>query len=129
MAVLVYQEKDRVILDLGGRRRDVLLGMIEAERLAEALDLGANGAELSHAAGDRALMVGEVWDVNVRSYDRKVAIRFTPPVGSASTRVPVPFAAARKLAGLIRFARQQAAYGIRFETAGGGRRKSGRRGV
>ncbi len=106
----VHSEGDKVVLDLGGRVRDVCLGMIEAEELANSLEQYAWCAEL--AAPE--LIKGEVWDAKVESYDRKVWLRFWPPVGSTATKVFLPAVVARRMAGMVRFKRQQAAYGMRF---------------
>jgi hypothetical protein len=47
-----------------------------------------------------------------------VVIRVWPPLGAGvtATRIPLPPDAADALADLIRFSRQQASYGMRFET-------------
>ena len=96
----VFSETDKVILDLGGRKRDVLLSCSAALDLAGALEQHTAVADLE----PKSLVRGEVWDVFVESFDGMVAMRFTPPyqhVGDPK-RVPIPPAAARSIAGLIR---------------------------
>lgn len=108
--VRVSHNGDKVIVDLGDRVRDVLLTCGQAEDLEQALRRLANVAEL--AAPE--LVRGEMWDVKVESYDGCVAVRFVPPFAGNATRVPIPFDVARKLADLVRFKREQAAYRMRF---------------
>lgn len=106
----VFQQGDKVMLDLGGRIRDVLLSCGEAERFAEALERGANGAEL--APGE--LIRGETWNIVVKSFDRRVGIRFIPPDCGYPERVPLPVGAARALARRVREEASWAQYGLRF---------------
>jgi hypothetical protein len=94
----VRAEGDKVIVDLCGRRRDVLLTPGEAERLAAALEENAALAEREMPE----LVRGEVWGAKVESFDGKVAIRFCPPLAVATTRVPLSAKAARLLAAVIR---------------------------
>jgi hypothetical protein len=103
-------EGDRVVIDLCGRRRDVLLGCGDAERLARGLRAGADRARRAPPE----LARGERWDARVESYDGFVALRFLPPAVGAPGRVPLTPAAAEKLADLVDFKRQQAAYKMRF---------------
>lgn len=109
----IFAENDLVIIDLCGRRRDVLLSCLQADEVAEALDRHAAEADLAGPTLSR----GEVWDVKVESYDRQVALRFNPPMGLAASRVPLPPKIARKLADLIRMRISQAQYGMRLTLA------------
>ena len=109
----VHSEGDKVVIVLGARRRDMSLGMIEAEDFAAALERMADSAAVELPSVIR----GEQWACQVESFDRKVFVRFYPPSGSTCTRVIMPPAAARKLADEVRFKRQQASYGIRFQQA------------
>ena len=113
MAFSVFVEGDKVIVDLGARRRDVLMTCGAAEKFAESLEAGANGAELAVPS----LVKGERWAVGVQSYDGQVACRFVGPGPGYPQRVPLTAALARMLAGRVRFKAQQAAYKMRFEFA------------
>ena len=106
----VGHEEDLVVIDLCGRRRDVLMSCGEAERFAVALEKNAALAEL----GDPALVRGEPWEAKVESYDGAVAVRFYPPTVGAPERVRMPAAVARAMAARVRFKAQQAAYRMRF---------------
>lgn len=110
MRISVHQEGDRVVLDLDGRRRDLLLSPLSALHLAEALEGAAVRAELA----EPTLCRGEVWDVFVTSFDRQVALRFTPPLGVTCERVPMPALAARRLADLVRTNANMAGFGLRI---------------
>ena len=110
MAFAVFAEGDKVVLDLGGRRRDLLVSCSQAEKLEHELQRCAKIAEKALPE----LIKGEVWDVRAESYDGFVALRFIPPLTGNAARVPVPFAVARQLADLVRFKRQQAAWKMRF---------------
>lgn len=109
--VTVQYEGDRVIVGLQGRRRDVLLTCGCAEEFAMALRGAANGAENQETS-----LLTEVWGAKVLSFDGFVAIRFFPPIGTTTTRVPMPAGMARKMADAVDFARQQAAYKLRIKT-------------
>lgn len=89
---------DKVMLDLGGRKCDVLLTPLNAARLAGALDDQAAVAE--RAAPE--LVLGEVWAIRTDSYDGCVALRFTPPGLGSPDRVPLPAGVARRLAETLR---------------------------
>jgi len=106
----IFHESDRVIIDLCGRRRDVLLSCLQADDVANALDENAGRAERELPS----LIRGEQWGCKVESYDRQVAIRFQPPLGATTNRVTLPADAARKMAELIRFKESQARHGMRF---------------
>ena len=107
----VFVEKDKVILDLGGRRRDILMTCGEAEKFAFTLELGANSADLAPSE----VVKGERWEIEVQSYDGRVACRFHAPGPGYPRCVPLPPAMARRLAARVRFKAQQAAYKMRFE--------------
>lgn len=106
----VSQERDRVILDLHGRRRDVLLPCDVALRLAEALETAADLAEREPPT----LIRGERWGCQVESAYGQVCLRFTPPDLGNPERVPLTAAAARKLADVIRFKEEQAEHRLRL---------------
>lgn len=89
---------DKVMLDLGGRRRDVLLTPLCAARLAGVLDEQAALAERAPPE----LVRGEVWEVGTDSYDGRVVLRFTPPGLGHPERVPLPASVARQLAETLR---------------------------
>lgn len=112
----VFVEKDLVILDLSSRMRDVLLTCSDSETLENTLRMGARSAELNREAGLTSVFLGEPWGAKVLSFDRRVTIRFIPPLSSTATRVPLSPEAARALSDQIKFVREQAAYGIRFTT-------------
>lgn len=107
----VYHHKDRVVLDLCSKRRDVLLTCGEAENLKHAL---RSAAVLAERSVDKELYRGEVWNIRVESYDGKVAIRVDPPTIGSVDRVLLPVEVAVRLADLIQFKTQQAAYKMRF---------------
>jgi hypothetical protein len=111
----VGAESGLVVLDLCGRRREVLLPCDVALRLAEAIDGAAKIAESEPAPLSR----GEVWGCKVESYDGFVALRFDPPTVGNPSAVPLTPAAARWLADSIRFKEQQAEYKMRFVFQGG----------
>lgn len=111
----VRQEGDKIILDLGGRRRDVLLASMNAVKLAEALERTADMA----AAAPAELFRGERWSALVVSFDRKVAVRFTGPGSGDPERVPLTPAAARALAAKLRENASWAGYGMRVEAQRG----------
>lgn len=106
----VYQDGDRVMVVLTERRRDVLLTCSNAEKLCYNLRNAAALAELSLPQPP----LGQTWGVLVESFDGYVAIRLTPPFVGAPDRMPMTPDAARKLADLIDFKKQQAAYRMRF---------------
>jgi hypothetical protein len=106
----VRQEGDKVVFDLGGRRRDVLLTPLAAADLAEALEAAADLA----ARAPAELYRGERWACHVTSFDRHVAIRFIAPDIGLPDRVPLPSAAARRLADLLRTNANMAGFGMRI---------------
>jgi hypothetical protein len=106
----VRQEGDKVLLDLGGRRRDVLLTPLAAADLAEALEAAADAA----ARAPAKLFRGEPWGCHVTSFDRHVALRFVGPDVGLPERVPLPPAAARRLAAKLEENASWAGYGMRL---------------
>jgi hypothetical protein len=106
----IFSETDRVIIDLCGRRRDVLLSCLQADDVADSLDERAADAEKA----EPTLYRGERWGVKVESYDRQVALRFEPPFEVTTDRVTLPPDAARRLASLIRSKASWAQYGMRL---------------
>lgn len=106
-------EEDRVVIDLGGRRKDVLLPCRQAYALAVGLDEAAALAE----AEPPALALGESWGVEVESFDGFVALRFDPPFVGAPERVPMTPAAARRVASVIRMKASQAEHKMRLVLA------------
>lgn len=114
MTIKVYAAGDKVLLDLCGRRRDLVLTPVNAAALADMLDDRAKWAE----GAEPELVKGEQWDVHVRSYGGFVAIRFYSPDLGAPERVPMPAAVARKLAETLRANARAAGYKIRFTTDG-----------
>lgn len=113
----VFVERDRLIIDLGSRRRDAGMACGEAEKMVHALRSGANTID-AWLLSNRPSLFTECWNAKVQSFDGSVWIRFTPPNVGATTRVPLTAHAARKLADRVEFAAQQAAYKMRFEFAG-----------
>jgi hypothetical protein len=111
----VRQEGDKVILDLGGRRRDVLLTPLAAADLAEALEAAADAA----ARAPAELYRGERWACHVTSFDRRVALRLAGPGFGLPGRVPLPPAAARRLADLLRTNANMAGFGMRITVGKG----------
>lgn len=125
LTLKVDAEGDKVIIDLGSRRTDMLISVDLARRLAAAIEEKAAEAELEPAE----LVEGKPWGINIRSFDKQVGFKFYPPEEAAITRVPLPVRmvigedrngnpvvvnTARKVAGIIRFASQQAEHGLRF---------------
>jgi hypothetical protein len=108
----VEVEKDKVVLALGGRLRDLLLSCAQAERLSAALRTAAGHAGKEPPAVVRA----EAWDLKVESYDGKVALRFTAPVNNTAApgRVPMPPGVARRLADVLDLKRSQAEVKMRL---------------
>lgn len=110
----VRQEGDKVILDLGGRRRDVLLTPLAAADLAAALEAAADLA----ARAPAQLFRGERWSAHVTSFDRHVALRFDGPWSGRPSRVPMPPDVARRLAAKVRENATWAGYGMRLLIGG-----------
>lgn len=96
--IKAFSEGDKVILDLCGRRRDVLLACDDALKLAEALDRHAVDAERAPPEMNRL----RPWGVKVESWDGLVNLRLDPPEVGDPDRVPLPAQIARRLAELIR---------------------------
>jgi hypothetical protein len=111
----VFQEADKVILDLCGRKRDVILSPLDAERLADTLDEHAALAQ----AYPTQLVKMDVWNCYVTNRDRLVVMRLTPPAGVTCERMPMPHKAARAIADLLRTNADFAGHGLRIETAVG----------
>lgn len=109
--IKVCTNGDKVILDLCGRKRDVILSPLEAANLAGALCEAATLAE----AELPGLIIGDVWSVFVTNFDRHVVMRITPlnDVGNPE-RVPMPGKAARKIADLLRTNADFAGVGMRI---------------
>lgn len=110
----VSVDGDKVMLDLHGRRFDVMMSCAEAERFAHALELAANGAEREPPSLNR----GQPWECKIVSYDGMVGIRFYPPHVGAPNRVPLTPEIARVLAGRVTFKMQQAKHKMSFEFQG-----------
>ena len=110
----VYAAGDKVLIDLCGRRRDVLLSPLEAVQFADMLDDRAAWAEQA----EPELVKGEQWDCHVRSYGGRVVVRFYSPELGLPERVPMPAGAARQLAEVLRANARAAGYKIRFTTDG-----------
>jgi hypothetical protein len=114
VAFAVSSEGGRVVIDLGGRRSDLLLSCAQAERFAGALRLAASEAELAPPS----LAKGERWACKAESFDGLVAVRFFPPSVGAPERVPLTPEAARALADAVDWKRQQAEHKLRITLAG-----------
>ena len=93
-------QRDRVLVDLGGRRRDLMLEPWDAARFAEELERQAAHCERWLAAGGRGELVkGSSWTALVRSWDGLVNIRFNcDGAAGLHARLSIPAAAARQLA-------------------------------
>lgn len=104
MAFKLRQEGNRVVLDLMGRRRDLLLSCAQAEVMVRGL------LELAREA-DRAPLeiLTEDWKAQVRAEGGLVAVRLIPPFG-ATDRVALPPPTARAIARQVEFARLKIAY-------------------
>jgi hypothetical protein len=111
----VEVEKDRVVLDLRGRRRDVLLDCDQALAMAEALEMMAAAAEV----GEKTPLQGKEWGCLVVSYRGFVALRFAPPEVGFPDRVPLPASAALQLAAKIREQESFAKDNLRLEVKDG----------
>ncbi len=101
-----------VVLDLKGRRQDLFLSPLSALKVADGLDELAVDAEKTERV-DR----GKLWSASVTNRDRQVVVRFTPPEGVTVTKVPLPPAAARQVAGLLRTNANMAGFGMRIEVS------------
>ena len=112
----VFRERDRIILDLGGRRRDVWLGWKAAEETVSLLRAFAAQIDDWLAFNPPSLLT-QAWRASVVSYDGVTWIRFVPESPGCPERVPLTAKAARALADRIEFSSQQAAYKMRFEFA------------
>lgn len=112
--IAVTSEGDKVILDLCGRKRDVLLSPLDAERLADALEEAAARAERELPE----LIHGEPWGVQVTNFDRRVVLRFSTPDGLTPERVPFPVVAARRVADMLRTNANFAGNGLRLTMRG-----------
>lgn len=109
----VFSDGNKVILDLCGRKRDVLLSSVQADELAGSLDQHSLVAEKEPPE----LIKMEIWNVYVTNYDHKVVMQITPPAGEVVTnRVPMPVGAARQIAELLRTNADMAGYGLQIKT-------------
>ena len=108
----VRTNRDRVILDLHGRRDTSAMTWKTGERFVETLRKCADEAD--EWTGLPTICTG-VANVFIQSHDGQVWLRFTMPTIGNPERVPMPADAARKLADQIEFKLQQAAYRMRFE--------------
>lgn len=106
-----YQEDDRVIIDLHGRRRDLLLSPSDAELFADTLERLALLADKVPIS----VLRGEQWGATVKSFDRKVCVRFYSPDVGLPNRVPLPVGAARALAAEVRSKIVEASYGLSIQ--------------
>lgn len=109
--ISVFQLRDKIVFDLHGRRTDVLLPCDAASKLADALDAAAALASAEPASADK----GESWGCKVESAYGHVCLRFRSPHAGLPGKVPLPPAVAFKLAEVIRFKRDQAELGLRFD--------------
>jgi hypothetical protein len=110
--VTVSQDRDRVVLGLTGRKRDVLLDCGAAEELVWQLRGRAAKAEK-----EPPTLCTEIWGVQVESYDGFVALRFAPPFVGRYDKVRLTADTARRLADLVEFKAQQARWKCRIVVA------------
>lgn len=108
----VFQESRRVIVDLGGRKRDILLPLLPAAKFE-----GLLREKIELAEREPPELLTQTWRLKVLSFDRLVTIRLWAPDGETPERLPLTVEAARWLADRVRFCIQQAAFGMRFVTA------------
>lgn len=123
--IKVFSEGDKVILDLGSRRTDMLISVDAAYRLAAAIEEKISEAE--REAGE--VFAGKQWGLKVESFDGQVGFKFFPPEECAVTRVPLPVRfltrirtdgqneyvnVAQRVADMIKFKAQQAENKMRF---------------
>lgn len=113
----VSAEGDLVIIDLKTRRTDVLLSVAAAEEFARALRVKAAEAML----GEPQVRTGKQWELQIQSYDGKVALRFLTAEPASVVRVDA--VTARKMAGKVDFEAQQARHKMRFVFTGVGGRQ------
>ena len=106
----VCQEDDKVIIDLMGRRFDLLITCEQAEKMEQSLRDAANLAETAPAS----LIKGEQWNLKCESFDGMVALKFFPPHVGAPSRVPLTPVAARAVADAVKFKREQAEHKLRL---------------
>ena len=104
-------ENGLVILDLGGSKRDMLLSVDDALKLAEGLKV--------MLLAEKRIIRNEAWECKVESYDGKVALRFCYPGIGLSSEVPLTVEAARKLARVIENKAMQAKDNMRLILSGG----------
>lgn len=119
-----FAEKDRVILDLCGRRSAFGFDWRTAEPLVIALRDDAARVEDYLKTHQPSIATSE-WDVKIQSYDGGIWFQVKSSIPGAPDRIPMPPEMARKMADRIEFVCQQAAYRMRFEfarTLGGPRR-------
>jgi len=97
--------RDRVIVDFCGRKRDLLLSPDDGLRFAEKIEELCVVCESWMQSGGRGELVkGQDWNILVKSWDGFINIRFTV-VGdecSLHERVSIPYEAARKMADHVR---------------------------
>jgi hypothetical protein len=92
-------DKDRVVLDFGGLRRDLIFEPWVGMRFAEYADRAADACEQwVKAGGSRQVITGEPVDVRVQSWDGRINVRF----GKAYDRLAVPYEVMRWIADQVR---------------------------
>lgn len=94
----VNQDRDKVVIHLGGRCRDVLLTPEEAFRLADSVDEVVPLAE----SAPPGLILNQQWNIYIGFRDGSVVLRVTPPFVGNADRVPFPPKAARAFARRLR---------------------------
>src|SRR4051794_25100320 len=95
----IESEKDRVVLVLGARGRDLCLSPDEAEHFAACLLKAAAHCERWMTCGGRAaVLVGGARGAHVKSWDGNVNVR----LDSITDRESIPYAAAKLLAAEVR---------------------------
>lgn len=94
----IYQEKDKVKIDLRSRRDTIYLNCDEALQFADALDQMAVLAEREPAE----LFRGEPWECKVESWDGGVYLRFVSPQPGHPQVVILPARIARQMAVMVR---------------------------
>lgn len=109
----IYAGDGSVVLEMNRRKRDHLFGWKLADVIIESLREAANVADQQVAKAKLVLS----WEAKVESYDGFVALQFVGPEAGVPKRIPMPPDIARKLADLIEWKSQQAAYKMRFEVA------------
>jgi len=114
MHLSVGCDRDRVILALPARARDVSFRPDDADQLADAIDAAVRHCQAwVTAGGARHVLTGELIDGNVASWDGLVHVRFSKVLD----RLPMQFLEARQFSKIIRAKAVEARQRVTFKLA------------